>query len=425
MKELLRSKLDAQAALVKAAIDAGRAMTDDEQSKYDSLEVEIKAMEKTIDAQAKIDARAKEDNTPVNTPLYAEPKNSNKKLWSHSGEFLMAVKNAGTPGGTIDNRLFVKNAATGLGESINSDGGFLVESDFVKELMTKTYEVAVVANRTRKIPIGPMSNGIKIPAIDETSRVNGSRYGGIQAYWTGEGNTPTASKPKVRMIDMDLEKLMALCYITGELMNDSTALEAYISQAFVDEMAFKLDDALINGTGAGMPLGVLNAGCTVSVAKEAGQAATTVVYENVLKMWARMWARSRQNAVWFVNQDIEPQLHTMSLAVGTGGIPVYMPAGGIAGTPYSTLFGRPVVPIEQCATVGTVGDIILADMSQYLVIEKGGVQADNSIHVRFLYDENTFRFMMRVNGQPMWNAALTPFKGTNTQSPFITLATRS
>ncbi len=122
--------------------------------------------------------------------------------------------------------------------------------------------------------------------------------------------------------------------------------------------------------------------------------------------------------------DIEPQLFTMSLTVGSGGVPVYMPAGGVSGTPYSTLFGRPVIPLEQCQTLGTPGDIILADFSQYLLIDKGGINAASSIHVRFLYDENVFRFIYRVDGQPIWNQPVTPFKGSSTKSPFVALAAR-
>ena len=143
-------------------------------------------------------------------------------------------------------------------------------------------------------------------------------------------------------------------------------------------------------------------------------------------MWARMWARSRPNAVWFINQNIEPQLFTMSLAVGTGGIPIYMPANGLSGSPYGQLMGRPVIAIEQCQTLGTVGDIILADMSQYILADKGGMQTASSIHIAFTTDESVFRFVYRVDGQPIWNSALTPYKGTvaNSLSPFVALATR-
>jgi len=147
--------------------------------------------------------------------------------------------------------------------------------------------------------------------------------------------------------------------------------------------------------------------------------------EDIINMWARGWAKSRPNMVWFINQDVEPNLQRMSLETATpiGGMMTYIPPGGLSQAPYGTLLGRPVIPIEQCQTLGTSGDIILADFSEYLVIEKGGIQSASSIHVRFAYDESCFRFVYRVDGQPTWNAALTPFKGTNTLSPFVRLST--
>jgi HK97 family phage major capsid protein len=223
---------------------------------------------------------------------------------------------------------------------------------------------------------------------------------------------------------MTLNKLMGLYYATDELLTDAAALGSIVEMAFAEEFAFMLDDGAIRGTGAGQMLGILNAACLVSVAKEAGQAADSVVPENIIKMWSRLWARSRPNAVWFINQDVEPKLHTMSITVGTGGVPVYMPAGGLSQSMYSTLFGRPVIPIEQCATVGDKGDIVLADMSQYLTAVKGGIQAAQSIHVQFLTDETAFRWVYRTDGQPWWKSALTPYKGSNSQSPFVTLDAR-
>jgi HK97 family phage major capsid protein len=171
-------------------------------------------------------------------------------------------------------------------------------------------------------------------------------------------------------------------------------------------------------------MGIMKAPCLVTVPKDNGQAAATVSLNNILTMWARMWIRSRKNAVWFINQDVEPQIYQLSQTVGTGGLPMFLPAGGLSAAPYSTLFGRPIIPIEYASTLGTPGDIILADFSQYVLADKRGVQAATSMHVRFLTDEMTFRFTYRVDGEPLWNVPLTPFKGANSKSPFVALAQR-
>jgi HK97 family phage major capsid protein len=350
-----------------------------------------------------------------------------KEKFLSMGSFFASVVQAGIPGGVVDPRLRILAAASGLNETVPSDGGFLVQQDFSNELLTQVFETGILASRCRRIQISGNANSIKINGIDETSRAS-TRSGGIIGYWEEEAAEKTASKPKFRKIDLSLKKLIGLCYATDELLNDSSALEGVIRTGFSSEFGFLLDDAIINGTGAGQPLGILNAGCLVSVAAESGQKAATVVAENVIKMYSRIFASSRPNAVWLINQNIEPQLFTMSLSVGTGGVPIYMPAGGLSGQPYGTLFGRPVIAIEQAATLGTVGDIIFADLPNgYILAEKGGIQADMSIHVRFVYDESCFRFVMRVDGQPVRSVALTPYKGgaSYTQSHFVALATRS
>ena len=302
-----------------------------------------------------------------------------------------------------------------------------MQQDFSTELLQEVFQTGILASRCRRIPISGNANSIKINGIDETSRAS-TRYGGIVGYWEDEAAEKTKSKPKFRKIELNLKKLIGLCYATDELLDDAAALEGVIRTGFVSEFGFLLDDAIINGTGVGQPLGILNAGCLVSVAKETGQHAATVVAENVINMYSRIFAQSRPNAVWLINQNIEPQLFTMSVAVGTGGALIYMPAGGLSGQPYGSLFGRPVIAIEQAATLGTIGDIIFADLTNgYILAEKGGIAADMSIHVRFIYDESVFRFVMRVDGQPVRASALTPYKGGSgaTQSHFVALATRS
>ena len=351
--------------------------------------------------------------------------NRSKERFGSFGQQLAAIMRAGLPGGHAEPRLF---NATGLNESVPSDGGFLVQQDFTSELLKEVYDTGILASKCRRITISGNSNGIKINGVDESSRAAGSRGGGIRGYWADEAAEKTASKPKFRKIELNLKKLIGLCYATDELLDDAAALESYIRDGFISEFGFLIDDAIFNGTGTGQPLGVLNAGCLVTQAKEGGQVAGTVVAENVIKMFSRLFASSRQNAAWYINQNVEPPLHTMSVAIGTGGQLVYMPPGGLSQSPYGMLLGRPVIPIEQCATLGTVGDIVLADFSKgYILAEKGGIKSDMSIHVKFVYDESVFRFVLRVDGQPVRASALTPYKGGSgdTQSHFIALATRA
>lgn len=424
MKKILEMKakredarLKAMAVLNKAEAE-DRFLSEEEQKDIDKYEEEIRAWDESIGRAEKLLAIEPEDRSTEKPEVKPTPAKDNEKRFASFGEQLMAAYRAAMPGGKVDERLSTR-AASGLNETTPSDGGFLVQQDFVTELLKRTYETGILASKVKKIPISTNANGMKINAIDEDSRANGSRWGGVQTYWEGEADELTASKPKFRQMELSLKKLTGLCYATDELLQDAAALEAVIRQAFAEEFGFKIDDAILSGSGEGEPLGILNSGAIVTVAKEASQT-DTIIVENLIKMWNRLWSRSRANAVWYINQELEPYLYTLKI----GDKPVYIPAGGLSEKPYGTLFGRPVVPIEQCSAAGEVGDIILADIGQYLLIDKGGIKSESSIHVRFLYDENVFRFIYRVDGKPIWTKPLTPYKGSATVSPFVTLAKR-
>lgn len=412
------ARLKAMAVLNKAEAE-DRFLSDEEQKEIDGFESEIRSWDESISRTEKMLAIEPEDRNAERPEVKPNPAKDDEKRFNSFGEQLLAAYRAAAPGGRIDERLTTR-AASGLNETTPSDGGFLVQQNFVTELLKRTYETGILASKVKKIPISTNANGLKINAIDEDSRANGSRWGGVQTYWEGEAEEITASKPKFRQMELSLKKLTGLCYATDELLQDAAALEAVIRQAFAEEFGFKIDDAILSGTGEGEPLGILNGGSIVTVAKEKDQT-DIVTVENLIKMWNRLWSRSRANAVWYINQELEPYLYTLKI----GDKPVYIPAGGLSEKPYGTLFGRPVVPLEQCSAAGEVGDIILADVGQYLLIDKGGVKAASSIHVRFLYDENVFRFIYRVDGKPIWNKPLAPYKGSSTVSPFVTLAKRN
>jgi len=415
-------------AILDKAEEEERNLTEEEQEKYDGLIARAQEAKGREDRYVELHGLGDElRHLEVHKP---EPESASPVggPFRSLGEQLMAVVHSSQPGASIDSRLLEVRAASGLSEGIPADGGFLVQSDFATELLKRTYLTGILANRCRKIPLSANSNGIKINAVDETSRADGSRWGGVLAYWAAEAGTVTAKQPKFRQINLELNKLMGLCYGTDELIQDAAALESVIMQAFSEEFGFKLDDAIVNGDGAGKPLGIMSSPCKVSVSKETGQSAATVVTENILKMWKRLWARSRANSVWLINQDIEDQLELLSVAIGTGGelARLYDPPGSPTNnTAFGKIKGRPVMPIEQCQTLGTSGDIILADLSQYVLVDKSAMQSASSIHVKFINDETTFRFIYRVDGQPIWNSPLTPYKGSNTLSPFVVLATRS
>lgn len=432
-----------------AASKDKRNFTEEEQTKVDVLTKELdqiaatlkheqsaadwdrqvaQAIDRPADDPKAVDAKPK----PRKNPWLPEGVESKDPL-AGLGEFLQGVA-AAYRTGKVDPRLISedpKAAASGLNTSVPSEGGYLVRTDFSTALLERAMEESVLAQRCTAIEIGESFDGIEMPRIDETSRANGSRWGGIQVFRRAEADTVSASKPKLDMFELRLEDMMGICYATDRSLRDAVVLAQIIERGFSSEFAFKLDDEIIRGTGAGQCLGILNSPALVSQAAEGSQTADTVVAENVVKMRARVRARNRGRMAWFINQEVEPQLPFMVVKVknvaGTenvGGAPIYMPANGLSVDGFDTLFGKSVIPIEQASAIGDVGDIMALDLGEYLLIRKGGIQAAQSMHVRFLYGENTFRFTYSVNGAPTWKSALTPYKGASTLSPFVTLAAR-
>jgi HK97 family phage major capsid protein len=377
--------------------------------------------------QAKVEELKME--LPVGQPLTVA---GNTRLTSSSGPFpdfgsqLLAVRDAALPGQKPDERLFaVQAAATGLGETIPSSGGFLVQTDFTDQLLLRTLETGLLAKQCLRFPISSNSNAIKLNAYDETSRAS-TRFGGVLSYWLDEGSEKIKSKPKFRQMELNLKKLIGICYASDELLADTVALESVISRAFSSEFGFRIDDAIINGTGAGQPLGILASGSLVSQAKETGQANDTIMSENCIKMLERTLGPSR-NYVWLHSKTVLSQIYTLHLSVGTGGIPLFIAGGSIPNFPENRLLGLPLIEVEQCPVLGDLGDIILANLQDgYVLAEKDGIKSDVSIHVQFLYDESVFRFVIRVDGQPVRASELTPYKGgaNFTQSHFIALEAR-
>lgn len=409
-------------AMFEAAAAEQRNLTEAEAKRDDEITAELAALDLSIARAERQADRQRALGTMSGGAPAAGNGGAQAERFSSLGEQMVAVMMAERRGGAVDSRLTA--GPTGLNESVGADGGFLVQTDFSNELLQHVWDNGEIASRIRTIPIGANSNGLTINGVDETSRANGARTGGIQAFWTGEAQLKQPSQPKFRPIKMDLVKLTGLCYATDEVLQDSTALEAWLRGAFDDEFTFKIEDAIVNGTGAGMPLGFLNSSSVIIVPKEAGQANGSFVQTNLLNMYTRMPTRSRKNAVWLVNGDIEASLMALALSgqFSLPGMTYQMP--GVNGNVFAMLMGRPVIPCEYCAGIGTPGDIIFADLTQYLGIDKGPMQTASSIHVRFIYDETCFRFVYRFNGQPIWNAPVTPYKGSTTVAPFVVLAAR-
>lgn len=312
----------------------------------------------------------------------------------------------------------------GYSEKIPDAGGFLVPEEFRQQLLMLELEESIVLPRATVIPMSAAS--LTFPTVDATSNVS-SVYGGIVVYRTEEGEDFVESQAKFGRVKLDPTKQTALAYTTNEVIRDGGgALNSFLMSAMPKAMAFAADYDYLNASGAGEPLGALNTGNPglIVVAKETGQAASTIVWENVLRMYARMLPSSISRAVWVASPDTFVELATMALTVGTGGSAVWITDAH--GAPQLTLLGRPVIMTEKTpSALGGQGDLSFVDFGFYLIGRRDAMSIDTSAHVKFTSDQTAIRVIERNDGRPWLTSAITPKNGGATLSPFVTLAVRA
>lgn len=434
--------VNASQALIDAADTAETDLSDDDLATIEANTTEIAKLDKQITARKALTPQgqgrrsaAEPQNVakPGERRVPAAPRADNPRHgFTSFGTFAQTVRAAihGIDSEDVTRLRNISNATTTYGnEGTGTEGGFLVPPEFSREIWVKVQAEENLLTRCAQLVTD--GNSMMIPK-DETTPWQTS--GGVQVYWGSEGAAVTNSKPVFEMGALRLAKLMALVPISEELLSDASGLESWLRVKAPGKMAAKLNTAIIAGTGVGQPLGIIPGytavgASVIQVSKATSQPADTVWMANIEAMYARMYAPWRRNAVWLINQDLEPQLAGMafqasgaaSLLPGTSPVPAYLPPGGLSASPYATLKGRPVIPVEACAAIGDLGDIIFADFNQYWALTKsGGIQTDTSIHLYFDQALTAFRFIFRVNGQPAWSSTITRQNGSSNELSWAT-----
>ena len=360
-----------------------------------------------------------------------EADKDNKKFKS-LGDFLLAVRRF-RMNRDLDNRLtfitkdsqFVKTAGhMEIGE--DSQGGFLVPEVYQKELQQIALENEIVEPNGATVFPPIATDSLKIPTIVDTSHAS-SVFGGVVAYWTAERGEKTPTKPAFGQIELVPKKLAGLTYTSNELLMDSAiALEPLIKRMFGTAMGYFKDDAFLNGTGAGQPMGILSCGALKTVFRNT---VNRVFFEDLREMYACMLPSSHRYAFWVINPSVLPDLIGMTsndLAPAAGTNPIWLNHQMGATSPLpGTIFGRPFIISEKMPGLGTQGDIGYFDFRYYLIFNRQPITIDASTHVAFTTDETCWRFVLRVDGQCWPQSPITPRHAAapvTTISPFVVLA---
>lgn len=399
-----------------------RDLTTEEAAQFDAHMAEAKSLDARISRAQDLAAQDVGSSVEIvgNVITVSENMAADPKVgFAHVGDFMKSVYDAAgaaRSGTAIDKRLLIGAATPGTfsSESSGVDGGFVIPPAFSGNIFDLSITNSALLPLTDQVTVA--GNGMDFP-LDLTTPWGTN---GVRAYWQGEATAAVATKPVFGMAQLRLKKLMAFVAVSDEMLSDGFALASYLPKKIGASMQYKMNEAILFGAGNGLPSGAMSSGAVVTVAKDSGQATSTLTALNLANMIARLPEGSFPNAVWIINNDVLPALFTLML----GTIPMYMPAG-IKGNPYGTLLGRPVIVSQHANTFSSQGDVMLVDLSYYQTISKAsGMVSASSMHLYFDSDSTAFRTTFRMDGQSKLAKAIDPAKGTAKLSPYVQLAAR-
>lgn len=406
--------------IVEAAEKDERDFTDDESAKFAAIETDIKDLEKDIATEEAMIERRRTMQGAAPTGPRIEVHEPDPELtggFKDIGEFAVAVHgavNANRVGGAVDSRLV---AVAGAHQGGGSAGeGYSLPPQYRDQVWEVVSQVDEYGPLIDEEPTARRE--VKLMA-DETTPWGTS---GIKAYWRSEGSKMNATQLSDEGRNVQLHELYTLALATEELLEDAPRLGNRLTNKAGQAIAYKKNLGIVEGTGAGQPLGWSKSAALITVGKESGQAADTIVTANVIKMFSRLQMIPGDRPFWKVNQDTLPQLMTMTI----GDRPIWIPPTGLAGAPGGFLLGLPVRFSEFAQTLGDKGDIeLISPKGYYGARRASGPQFATSIHLYFDYGLQAFRWMFRYGGQPHLSAPINPKNGSATKSHFVTLAERA
>ncbi|MDD5367466.1 MAG: phage major capsid protein [Anaerolineaceae bacterium] len=418
-KSLLQERTDLIAEgkrIFDQAEKESRELTAEEKARDDAINTRLDKLGADL---ARHEARRERERTATALPrieMHDRGEDDPKRGFADVADFALAVKGLYTPGGRTDERLQMGAAPTDFHQETGSSEGRMVPPAFRQEIWEVAMEQDALIAETDNEPTG--SNAVEF-LRDESTPWGAT---GVQAKWRSEASQMTPSKLVTEAEQMRLHDLYAFVTATDQLLADAPRLAARLTNKAGQAIRWKINTAIVGGTGAGQPLGYMKSGALVSVAKKLNQTADTLVAENIAGMYARILGAS--GAAWYINQDALPQLMTMTLGNQLVWTP---PSTGLQNAPGGLLLGRPVRFSEQCETLGDKGDIHLVNLKAgyYAITSEGGVQFASSMHLYFDYGLQAFRWTFRMNGQPFLSAPVSPAKGSSTRSHFVTLDARA
>jgi HK97 family phage major capsid protein len=311
-----------------------------------------------------------------------------------------------------------------------------VRPEFINSLFELAMEEQVVEPYAFNIPVG-QTNSISWPALDQyftPASGQSATYGGVQVSRKGENTQRSSSDPKLRNIEFKITDLTGLAYFSRDLIQDNfLAADLIAQEQFGKAMAWRKDWEFLNANGVGKPLGIRNCPALLTQSRNTG---SHVKYEDLVNMLSKFHMARLKNAMWLANQTTFVDLISITNNAGNY---VFQPntqitqavspsligrteSNGLRYAAQGTLMGLPIRFTEKLPALGSAGDLMLIDPTQYGVATRQGLEVGISEHFAFDTDQIVYRFKIRNEGQPLWLGPYISADSANTKfSPFVQL----
>jgi HK97 family phage major capsid protein len=306
-----------------------------------------------------------------------------------------------------------------LAENVGATGGFLVPVEQRTDLLAVPAPVDGIRERAQVIPM--RSRTLKWPTLNQRGTTAGSPhfFGGIEAKWTEEAGQKDITDPAFDEITLTAWKLVCYTRTSDELLADSAiALAAFFSgpMGFAGAIKWEEEYTFLRGSGAGQPMGVINAPGTITIPRQ------QQLFLNVADIMGMIEASYGDNLVWHISRS---QMSNLLQLNGPAANPhyIFIP-NGRDGVP-ATLMGYPIIWSDKLPRRFSTGDIVLANWQYYLIGDRQITTIDSTNVERFRYDQTSWRAVHRVEGQPQLRAPLTYDDGLTQVSPFVILGAKT
>lgn len=364
------------------------------------------------------------------------------KTWDFKniGDFAIAVFNENHPVATkrqtdprleligkaslaVKNGLYTKaTPTTYASELVGADGGFLVPPEYREQIWVAVHDSYSILSLIDMTPTNRNS-------VNWNVDVNApwDNTAGIQVNWRQQAATMSQSKPVFQNRQVILNEMYALVPATDEIISDAPMLNNYLSVKAPEKMGYWIDDAIFNGGGQGMPLGIHGHPATQVIAANATTSGYSITdLSNMYPHLLEGGKMTEPEGVWVMS----PREYALLPTLGTGsnaGFPLALTNQTIAGRIILSALGLPIYKSQHVPGKDKSGSILLANFKGYTGFNKSeGFDFQSSIHLFFDSGATALRWRFRFGGEPALRAGIPSANDTgNTMSHFVELGGRN